>query len=419
MISSAAVAAIPRPEPASLAGLEAEITRWLVRAGLAAADEALVLDELCARLVAGGVPLWRVATGAELLHPLIDARGCRWLRGQGIVKEDYARDGGDYQNEEDWLKSPFYVLANAPGDGELRRRLDGGYRRGEFPLLDRFQDEGSTDYLALAISYGGRLRFGEMEGMLCSFQTDRPGGFAEPELELLRRVAAVLALTVKSIMAVETAGTLVATYLGEDAGRRVMAGAIARGVPETVRAVLWYSDLEGFTRIADHAPAGELIGLLNDYAEAVVGSIHAHGGQVLKFMGDGILGMFRLADGTMPCSRALDAASSAIAATERLSAERLAAGRPATGMHVALHVGDVLYGNIGSRDRLDFTVVGPAVNEAARIEALCRSLEQQVIVSAAFAADAGPARDRLVSLGRYALKGVRRPEELFTLDPGA
>ena len=390
-----------------------------MRVGLEAADEAEVLDGLCARLVAGGVPLWRAATGAELLHPLLDARGCRWLRGEGILKEDYSRDGKDFREDEEWLRSPFYVLAHAPGDGELRRRLDGSYQRGEFPLLDRFQAEGCTDYLALAVSYIGRLQFGELQGLLCSFQTDRPGGFDDVELELLRRLGTVLALAIKSIVAVETAGTLMATYLGEDAGRRVMAGAINRGVAETVRAVLWYSDLEGFTRIADHEPAPELIGLLNDYAEAVVGSIHAHGGQVLKFVGDGILAMFPLAEGVMPCGRALDAAAGAIAAAQRLSAERLAAGRTATGMHVALHVGDVLYGNIGSRDRLDFTVVGPAVNEVARIETLCRSLEQQVIVSSAFAQDAGPASDRLVSLGRYALKGVRRPEELFTLDPGS
>ena len=286
-----------------------------------------MLDGLCGRLVAGGVPLWRAATGAELLHPLLDARGCRWLRGQGIVKEDYSRDDSDFREDEEWLKSPFYVLAHAPGDGELRRRLDGSYQRGEFPLLDRFQDEGSTDYLAFAVSYSGRLQFGELQGLLCSFQTDRPGGFDDAEIELLRRVATVLALAIKSIIAVETAGTLMATYLGEDAGRRVMAGAINRGVAETVRAVLWYSDLEGFTRIADHEPAPELIGLLNDYAEAVVGSVHAHGGQVLKFVGDGILGHVPAADGVMPCGRALDAAAGAIAAAQRLSAERVAAGR--------------------------------------------------------------------------------------------
>jgi adenylate cyclase len=405
----------PVPTSGAPGSRETEILHWLARAGLGATDEAEVLDGLCARLTAAGLPLWRVATGAELLHPLLDARGCRWLRGQGIVKEDYARVELE-DREEEWLESPFHHLLHRANDGELRRRLYGDYRPGEFALLDRFRAEGSTDYLALAISAAGGMRRGDREGLLCSFQTDRPGGFRDEEVALLRRVADLLALGFKSIIAVETAGTLAATYLGVDAGRRVMAGAIERGVAETVRAVLWYSDLEGFTRIADHAPADELIALLNDYAEAVVDSVHAHGGQVLKFIGDGILAMFPLADGTTPCSRALDAAQGAVAAAERLSAARTAAGRPATGMHVALHVGEVLYGNIGSRDRLDFTVVGPAVNEVARIEALCRSLEQQIIVSAAFARDAGAARARLVSLGRYALKGVRRPEELFTPD---
>jgi adenylate cyclase len=397
--------------------LELDLTRWLVRAGLEAGDEAGVLDGLCARLTAAGVPLWRVAAGTALLHPLRDARGCRWLRGAGVVKEDYARGTGG-ADEAEWTTSPFHWLAYGT-EPELRRRLDAGYRRGEFPLLDRLQGEGSTDYVAFAARYGGAPHFGDASGVLCSFQTDRPGGFDEAEIALLWPLGLALGLVFKSITAVETAGTLVATYLGADAGRRVLEGAIGRGVTESVRAVLWYSDLEGFTRIADTAPPDELIALLNDYAETVVGTVHAHGGQVLKFIGDGVLAMFPLAEDQEPCARALDAAASTLAGVDGLGRRRAAAGKVVTGIHVALHVGDVLYGNIGSRDRLDFTVVGPAVNEVARIEALCRSLEQQVIISSAFAEDAGAARARLVSLGRYALKGVRRPEELFTLDPGA
>ena len=401
----------------SLAALEARIIHWLVRQGLTTEDEAAVLGGFCDLLLEGGMPLWRVATGVELLHPVLDARGCRWVRGQDIVKEDFSRLDDDAAREEDWRASPFYRLMHGP-EPELRRRLDGSYSVGEFPLLDRFRDEGATDYLALAIEFGEQVRFGQLRGMLCSFLTDRPGGFLDTEVLLLRRLTPVLALTFRSIAGAETANTLMATYLGEDAGRRVLAGAIERGVAETVRAVLWYSDLEGFTRIADEEPAAELLALLNDYVEAVVDSVHAHGGQVLKFIGDGILAMFPLADDHMPCARGLDAAAAALAAADRLSAGRAAERRPTTGMHVALHVGDVLYGNIGSRDRLDFTVVGPAVNEVARIEALCRSLDQKVIVSAAFADEAGEARHRLVSLGRFALRGVRRPEELFAIDPG-
>ncbi len=399
----------------SFDALERELTRWLVGCGLDLRNDVEMLDGLCDRLVAAGVPLWRVATGSKLLHPLLDARGYRWLRGEGCIKEDYARREVSEDNEE-WIRSPFYHLIHRLNASELRRRLDGDYRRGEFPLLDRFVDEGSTDYLALSIDFARPVRRSDVRGMLCSYQTDRAGGFTEAEAELLRRVSLPLALVHQTAIAIETSDTLVTTYLGADAGRRVLEGAIARGTAESVRAILWYSDLEGFTRIADTAPAAAVLDLLNDYAETVVERVQAHGGQVLKFIGDGILAMFPLADGAVPCGKALDAAMDVLAATARLSERRAQAGSLASGIHVALHLGDVLYGNIGSPDRLDFTVVGPAVNEVARIEALCRSLEQQVIVSSAFAHGAGPARRRLVSLGRYALKGVRRPEELFTLD---
>lgn len=399
----------------SLVELERVLTRWLVERGLDARGEAEVLDGLCAQLVEGGVPIWRAATGLELLHPLLDARGCRWLRGEGILNEDYGRKDPEQPDDEEWRTSPFYHLVFVSNEGELRRRLDRSYRRGEFPLLDAFQDQGATDYVAFAVDYGAL--FGRVGGLLCSFQTDRAGGFLDEEIDLLRGLSRPLGLTYKALTAVETVRTLATTYLGADAAARVLDGAIARGRPEAVRTVLWYSDLEGFTRVADTAPGEALIGFLNDYAEIVVTHIHEHGGQVLKFVGDGILAMFPLHDGAGPCGRALDAAEATLAGVERLGEERAAAGQLATGLHVALHVGEVLYGNIGSPDRLDFTAVGPAVNEVARIETLCRSLEQRVIVSSAFAAEAGPARQRLVSLGRYALKGVRRPEELFTLDP--
>jgi adenylate cyclase len=396
--------------------LEREITAWLIGRGLAAEDEALVLDGLCARLLAAGVPLWRVASGSEVLHPILDARGCRWRRGRKAVREDYARGDPD---DEAWLRSPFRHLVEVLRAPEFRCRLDRTHVRGRFPLLDQWQDEGSTDYVAVVANYHGKTGAGLPPGMVCSFQTDRPGGFRDDELDLLRRIVPALALACKAIGAVETAQTLVATYLGQDAGRRVLEGAIARGVAETVRAVLWYSDLEGSTRVADTVPGEALIAFLNAYAEIVVERVHAEGGQVLKFMGDGILAMFPLRDDASPCARALDAAEATLACVEHLGRERAAAGLPTAGIHIALHVGEVLYGNIGSRDRLDFTVVGPAVNEVARIEALCRSLDQRVIVSSAFAAEAEAARARLVSLGRYALKGVRRPEELFTPDPQA
>ena len=198
----------------------------------------------------------------------------------------------------------------------------------------------------------------------------------------------------------------------------MLAGNIVRGRAEAIRAVVWFSDLVGFTRISDNLSPDKVLELLNDYAQAQVEEIEAHGGHVLKFIGDGILAIFPDDDMAQACHRALDAAAGMRQRIAALNERRAASGLPVTDTHLALHVGELLYGNLGGARRLDFTVLGSAVNEAARIEALCVSLDQTVIVSWAFAEAAGEGRRRLVSLGRYAMKGVARPQELFTLDPG-
>jgi len=207
------------------------------------------------------------------------------------------------------------------------------------------------------------------------------------------------------------------TYLGRDAGQRVLSGRIVRGIAERIDAVVWFSDLRGFTRITDTAPE-HVIPLLNDYADAIVSAIHEHGGDVLKLIGDGTLAIFTAEDRAHACSSALSAAIAARAGIAELNRRRAADGKPVTEMYLGLHVGEVFYGNVGSRERLDFTVIGPAVNEASRIAAMCRSVDQPVLTSAAFA-DVEGMRRRLVSVGRYALRGVAQPQELFTLDPDA
>jgi adenylate cyclase len=204
------------------------------------------------------------------------------------------------------------------------------------------------------------------------------------------------------------------TYLGRDAGQRVLSGRIMRGVAERIDAVIWFSDLRGFTRITDSAPE-QVIPLLNDYAEVIVSAIHTHGGDALKLIGDGILAIFVAADRAHACVAALAAATAAHSEVAALNRRRAQGGLPVTDMYLGLHVGEVLYGNVGSIERLDFTVVGPAVNEASRIAAMCRSVEQPMLVSEAFANVDGM-RGRLVSVGRYALRGVAKPQELFTLD---
>jgi class 3 adenylate cyclase len=242
----------------------------------------------------------------------------------------------------------------------------------------------------------------------------RPG-FTDGHIAVLKRIVPYLALAIKSVALARMTQTLMETYLGRDAGRRVLGGRIVRGIAEQIDAVVWFSDLRGFTRITDTAPE-HVISLLNDYSDAVFLAIHKHGGDVLKLIGDGTLAIFTAEDRMHACNAALSAAIAARRAVAELKKRRAAEGKPVTDMYLGLHVGEVVYGNVGSRERLDFTVIGPAVNEASRIAAMCRSIDQPVLISASFA-EVGDIRRRLVSVGRYALRGVSHPQELFTLDP--
>ena len=284
-------------------------------------------------------------------------------------------------------------------------------------MLDRFQDEGTADYIAFISRVGESMRLGEGEGIMASWTTDAREGFSDAQVKLLGGIMPALTLAFMLRTMNRTARTLIQTYLGSDAAERVLAGNIVRGRAEPIRAVVWFSDLVGFTRISDTSSPGTVLELLNDYAEAQVEEIEAQGGHVLKFIGDGIMAIFPQQEMALACARALDAATNLTKRIITLNGRRESHGMPVTSTHIALHVGELLYGNLGSPRRLDFTVLGPAVNEAARIEAFCASLEQPVIVSTAFAEASGQARQRLVSVGRYAMKGIARPQELFTLDP--
>jgi adenylate cyclase len=226
-----------------------------------------------------------------------------------------------------------------------------------------------------------------------------------------------LALAVKCGTLARVAETLVETYLGRDAGQRVLSGRILRGVAEWINAVLWFSDLRGYTAITDTASPPEIIPLLNDYAEVVIGAVHDAGGDVLKLIGDAVLAVFNADDPAEACRSALRAEARLRRDLAALNARRAAERRPVTTVYLGLHLGDAFYGNVGSAARLDFTVVGPAVNEVSRIAAMCRSVDRAVLVSSDFAAATpAPEREALVSVGRYALRGVGRPQELFTLD---
>jgi adenylate cyclase len=260
---------------------------------------------------------------------------------------------------------------------------------------------------------------GEMDCVYSSWATDAEQGFDDGAVAVLQRLAPFLKLAIKSAALARMAGTLAETYLGRDPGRRVMSGRIARGVAEKIGAVLWYSDLHGYTHISDTAPPEQIIPLLNDYADVVVSAVHERGGDVLKLVGDGTLAIFTGEDRGSACLAALAAAAQVRNGAAKLNRRRAAAGLPTSEVYLALHVGDVFYGNVGSKDRLDFTVIGPAVNEVSRILAMSRSVERDILLSESFAGALDAAtRRRLVSVGRYALRGVAQPQELFTPEPG-
>jgi len=392
-------------------------SRWITERALAGASEAALVEGLVACLTELGLALSRVTVYIDTLHPVVGGRGFIWQRGVGVEPREFGRS--DANVDAYWRKSPHYHLLQSGAPSLRRRILPGDNNPREFPVLDDVAAAGMTDYMAYLTRFGETVTIGEMDCVYSSWATDRPEGFSDDDVAALDGLVPPLAAAIMHSTVARIAETLVETYLGRDAGRRVLKGAIARGTADKIRAVLWFSDLKGFTRLVDSQPPKSIMPLLNDYADVLVSAIHQQGGQVLKFIGDGLLATFETGDTVEDCRRALAATEDAFRRAAALKARRAAANLPTTGFYLALHVGDVFYGNIGSADRLDFTVIGPAVNEVTRINGMCRALDQDLVLSSAFAEAAGPARDRLVGLGRYALRGVARPQELFTLDRGA
>jgi adenylate cyclase len=405
----------------------AELPEWLTQAGLSGMSETEIVAGFCERCVAAGLPLARALLFIDTLHPVHEGRLFRW--GYGPTEApvvDYGRtsldalaasgsESLDLESAQRWRDSPHYKMLQT-GDSFLRRRLN-ATAKDEFPVLSDFLAAGLTDYVAIISRFAPEGVIGEMDGVYSSWATRLPDGFSEGQVAALQRIAPYLALALKSVSLARMTATLMETYLGRDPGRRVLGGRIVRGIAERIEAVVWFSDLRGFTRITDTTPE-QAIPLLNDYSDAIVSAIHEHDGDVLKLIGDGTFAIFTAEDREHACGAALSAAITARGHVEELNRRRIADSKPITEMYLGLHVGEVFYGNIGSRERLDFTVIGPAVNEASRIAAMCRSVDQPILMSSAFA-DVGGIKGRLVSVGRFALRGVAQPQELFTLDPDA
>lgn len=403
----------PVPHKATLDNLSA----WLMQEGLAGTSQDQLLQGYCERLIGYGLPIQRVHVAQKALHPVYGSIGFDWHRDEGISQEQYARTSAP---REQWVVSPLYYLLKS-GKTELRERLLDARIPHRFPFLDQLKARGATDYFAVAVRFGSVLQEeipdpdNPPEGFIISWTTDRITGFSDGDIACLRETLPALGLALKAAANRQMAESLLAIYLGSDAGNRVMLGSIQRGTLESIQSAIIYFDLQGFTRLTEGNPAVAVIDMLNDYYGQIVPVIDNHGGNVLKFMGDGLLAIFTSPDHAAACRSAVSAAATIREVVANINKRREADDQCWTGFGLAVHEGNVEYGNIGADNRLDFTVIGSAVNTTARLQAMCRSLEQDLILSATVANTVIDQRDELVSLGRYMLRGVDGPKELFTL----
>jgi adenylate cyclase len=386
------------------AGIRA-IADWLIHGARSAARAEDVLAELCPRLVDCGVPLWRTAVFVRTPHPEIMGRRFIWLPGEAVKA---LTAPFETLESADFRASPMAKIY-ATGIPIRRRLVDSGCPI-DFPILQELQVENVTDYLA------SPLIFSDGAVHAATWTTRQASGFAEVEIEAIESIVPHLARVAEIRALRRTSANILDTYVGRQAGARILAGQIRRGHSEAIDAAIWLSDMRGFTALADRLPAAELLAVLNRYFDCQVPVILDHGGEVLKFMGDGLLAIFPVADGgegeAAICRTALAAAREARALVAALGASGELAAVPSLRFGLALHVGNVLYGNIGGGNRLDFTCIGPAVNLAARLEKLASKLGREIIASAAFTRHCGA---DLVPIGEFALPGFSQPQMAFGL----
>lgn len=350
-----------------------------------------------------GVPLVRVSTIVMTMHPEVEGRELVWWRGRGASPRHVPHGIRD---------TPAFVgsaIEETFRTGQpVRCLLSPPPARNRFPQLDELAAQGVTDYVAKPVS----LFFGRESCV--TYATDQPGGFTEAQLADLDDLHLVLSLGLDIGTAAYSLYSLLKVYLGQNAATRVMAGAFRRGQGTSIAAAIWFCDLRGFTAMSDSLPAEEVVATLDEYFEAVGGAVEAAGGEVLKFIGDAMLAVFPVRDGPRePCQRALGAAREALQALEQLNGHRSARGKPALRAGIALNLGEVMYGNIGARDRLDFTIIGRSVNEASRLESLCKTLGVPLLLSSTFVRALG--LTEAVSLGVHDLRGLKVGQEVFTL----
>jgi adenylate cyclase len=353
-----------------------KITDWLIDGARSSPVASNMVSDLCERLVAAGIPLWRVGFFVRTLHPDIFGRNFIWKPGEPVTvgTVDF-----DIRQSPEFISSPLAIVFR---EGREVRCRPSDPDSGRFPFLDDMRAEGVTDYIALPLLF--------IDGSIhaSSWTTRQPGGFGDEQLDALRSLVRAVARVVEIKELRRTSSILLDTYVGNRAGARILGGQIRRGHADSMSAAIWLSDLRGFTALSDRLPAETVVDILNQYFDCQVSAIREHGGEVLKYMGDGLLAVFPIdeyvGDIGEVCSHALQAARESRDSVEALQ-YRIGEAVERFRFGLALHVGQILYGNIGGGNRLDFTCIGPAVNLAARLEKIASRLGRTVVVSEAFA----------------------------------
>ena len=380
-----------------------KLTDWLIDGARSAMNPSRMMSETCERMVAAGLPLWRVGVFVRTLHPDIYGRNFVWKPGAEV---EIGSVDFKILESPDFHTSPLIIVFQQ--GLEVRARMDDPLSK-RFPIIEELRTEGVTDYIALPLTF--------IDGTVnaSSWTTKQPGGFTDEQLAALRKIVTPLARVIEIISLTRTAASLLDTYVGNRAGERILGGQIRRGHTETMNAAIWLSDLRGFTALSDRLPAETIVDILNNYFDCQVAAIRKHGGEVLKYMGDGLLAVFPIdeyvGDEQQVCSRVLEAAHESRASVADMqypvgdAVERFRFG-------VALHVGRILYGNIGGGNRLDFTCIGPAVNLAARLEKIASNLKRTIVASEGFA---GICRGGWSELGEFPVAGFSKAARVYGL----
>lgn len=388
------------------------LVSWILEEGWQIPDPKEFTRQLCEQMEELGLPLTRVRITIRILHPQVIGTSYTWRRGEDEIEEYSPKY--EILESDAYLNSPYAEIYN--GAGAIRRRLDIPDAIMDFPVLEEFREAGATDYVAMPVLFcDGKIN-------VITFLADRPGGMSTSELEHLYGMLPALGRIMEIHSMRNTARSILDTYLGKQSGERVFNGSIKRGDGDDIHAIIWFCDLRRSTPLADSMPRAEFLELLNGFFECMAGAVLENGGEVLRFIGDAVLAIFPISSQTRrpdlcpehkaACQSALAAARDAMARIDELNTNRNEAGHEPLGFGIGLHLGEVMYGNIGVPERLEFSVIGAAANEAARIEGMCKTLDKSLLISSELAR---VLPENWVSLGHHRLRGVGEKQEVFTL----